>query len=65
MTNTGIFITKEELEAVKTAQECSGMFLSGGRPMGDPEFEVAQLVKKYQLDNSYGLRLDTGEFVKP
>jgi len=64
MTKTGIFVTPEELEAVKTAYSCSGMFLSGGMPMGDPQFEVEQLCKKYKLDRSHGLDLKTGEFVK-
>ncbi len=63
MTRTGTFITAEELEIVKTAYRCSG-FLSGGKPMGDPAYEVKKLVEKYKLDDSHGLDMKTGEFVK-
>lgn len=65
MKSTGIKITPEELEAVKTAQACSGMFLSGGLPMGDPEYEVHLLTKKYNPPPDSGLNIQTGEFVIP
>jgi hypothetical protein len=65
MTRTGKFVTAEELESVKVALSCSGMFLSGGMPMGDPEFEVERLRKKYEMPDGYGLDASNGEFVSP
>ena len=65
MNQTGIFVTKKELERVNVAQSCSGMCFSGGIPMGDPGAIVADLVKKYNMPTSYGLNRKTGEFVKP
>lgn len=65
MTSTGIFVTPEELDQVKTAQACSGMFLSGGRPMGDPGALVADLMKKYNAPADAGLNIKTGEFIRP
>ena len=65
MTRTNKFVTKEELEAVRVAQRCSGMFLSGGMPMGDPAWKVEQLRKKYEMPEGYGLDLQNGEFVSP
>jgi hypothetical protein len=65
MKSTGIFVTKDELDQVKTAHSVSGMFLSGGMPMGDPAWEVAQLVKKYNPPEGSGLNIKTGEFVLP
>ena len=65
MTGTGIFVTKEELEQVKTALKCSGMYLSGGIPMGDPEREVYILHKKYKAPEGSGLNIQTGEFCLP
>lgn len=65
MTRTGIFVSAEELEQVKTAQSCSGMFLSGGMPMGDPERIVMQLTEKYNPPNGSGLDTSNGEFVAP
>ena len=59
------FVTKEELEAVKSAQSCSGMFLSGGIPMGNPAFEVDRLCRKYHLPEGTGLDVSNGEFVSP
>lgn len=65
MEGTGIFITDEEKEAVQVAFDCSGMFLSGGMRMGDPEFEVARLCEKYNLDKEkHALNLKTKEFLK-
>ena len=65
MTGTGIFVTTEELEQVKVAQRCSGMYLSGGIPMGDPGAIVAELSKKYNAPAGSGLNVQTGEFVLP
>lgn len=65
MKGTGIFVTKEELKIVQTAQECSGMFLSGGTPIGDPAYEVHLLTKKYNPPDGSGLNPQTGEFCTP
>lgn len=65
MKGTGILVTKEELERVRTAQKCSGMFLSGGMPMGDPAYEVHLLTKKYTPPEGSGLNIETGEFMLP
>lgn len=63
MTRTGVFVTPEELESVKVAQSVSGMWLSGGAPMGDPQWEVEQLRMKYQMPDGTGLDAANGEFV--
>lgn len=63
MTRLGVFVTAEELQSVKTAHSVSGMFLSGGMPMGDPAAEVERLRKKYNMPEGTGLDLKTGEFV--
>ena len=65
MTGTGIKVTAEELDRVMTAQRCSGMFLSGGEPMGDPQWEVKLLVEKYHPPEGSGLNTVTGEFCLP
>lgn len=65
MKRLGVFVTKEELDRVLTAQKCSGMFLSGGSPLGDPGFEVEQLRKQYGLPNGTGLDPQNGEFCEP
>lgn len=65
MKPTGIFVTKEELETVKTAQSVSGMFLSGGTPMGDPAYEVQKLTEKYQPPEGAGLNIEDGQFYLP
>ncbi len=65
MKGTGIIVTKDELECVKIAQSCSGMFLSGGTPMGDPAYEVQKLVIKYNPPKGSGLNIKTGEFCLP
>ena len=62
MKSTGIFVTAEELEIVKVAYQCSGMFLNSGRPIGDPEYEVKCLADKYNPPQGSGLNLKTGEF---
>ena len=64
MKHTGIFITAEELESVRIEQECSGMFLSGGTPMGDPSRAVDSLIKKYRIRLQVALDLKTGEFME-
>lgn len=65
MQRLGKFITAEELEGVKVSLSCSGMYLSGGMPMGDPAFEVEQLRKKYEMPEGTGLDAKNGEFVTP
>ena len=65
MTGSGIFVTPEELESVKVAQSCSGMFLSGGMPMGDPGRIVDDLSRKYNAPKGTALNVRTGEFVTP
>lgn len=65
MTRTGKFVTPEELRGVKVLQQCSGMFLSGGMPMGDPSREVERLREQYGLPEGYGLDISNGEFVSP
>jgi hypothetical protein len=65
MQHTGIFVTPEELDDVKVEQSCSGMYLSGGRPMGDPGARVAQLSQKYNAPTGSGLNIQTGEFMLP
>jgi hypothetical protein len=65
MKGTGIFVTQEELESVKVAQSCSGMYLSGGQPMGDPGVIVARLSEKYHAPEGSGLNSKTGEFCLP
>lgn len=62
MKGTGIFITAEEIKRVIVAQSCSGMFLSGGMPMGDPRYEVKKLAEKYHPPEGSGLNIETGEF---
>jgi hypothetical protein len=65
MKGTGIFVTKEELEIVKTAQNVSGMCISCGQPMGNPQDEVHILTKKYNPPKGSGLNIKTGEFCLP
>jgi hypothetical protein len=65
MQHTGIFVTSEELESVKSAQSCSGMWLSGGIPMSDPQVLVSQLHKDYNAPKCSGLNIQTGEFMLP
>jgi hypothetical protein len=65
MKGTGIFVTKEELEQVKTELSCSGMYLSGGRPLGNPQQRVYELTKKYNPPTGSGLNTKTGEFCLP
>lgn len=65
MKPTGIFVTKKELDCVQTAQKVSGMFLSGGVPMGDPAYEVHLLTKKYNPPEGSGLNIKDGQFYLP
>ena len=65
MKRLNVFVTKEELEAVKTAQRCSGMYLSGGIPMGDPAYEVERLRQLYHMPEGTGLDPRNGEFCSP
>lgn len=61
---TGIFVTPEELEQVKTAYKCSGMWMAGGIPLGDPYKEIALLSEKYGFPGEgTGFNMKTGEFV--
>ncbi len=62
---TGIFVTEEERSQVETAYKCSGMFLSGGTRIGQPEVLVADLVDKYKPPKGSGLNIKTGEFETP
>ncbi len=65
MTSTGIFVTKEELEHVQKAHQMSGMWFSDGTPLGDPQYEVHLLEKKYNPPKGSGLNIKTGEFMLP
>jgi hypothetical protein len=65
MTGTGIFVTKEELQHVLTAQKVSGMYLSGANPMADPGYQVKLLTDKYKPPEGSGLNTQTGEFCLP
>lgn len=65
MKPTGIKVTKEELDQVVTAHKCSGMWLSNGVPLGNPEQLVADLCNKYKPPEGSGLNIATGEFVLP
>lgn len=58
-------MTPEELESVKINQRCSGMWMSGGQPLGDPQKVVFRLTQKYQPPEGAGLNLQTGEFCLP
>ena len=62
MERLNVFVTEKELESVTVARQCSGMYLSGGTPMGDPGKEVALLVKKYNMPKGTGLDPSNGEF---
>jgi hypothetical protein len=63
MDGIGIFITQEELEQVLAAQKVSGMYLSGGQPMGNPAELVDQLQQKYNAPKDTALNTKTREFV--
>lgn len=64
MTRTGKFITADELEALRVHVSTSGMFLTGGRPMGDPGAFVEDMNKKYGL-TGHAVDPKNGEFVEP
>ena len=65
MKRLGVFVTPEELESVRVQQSCSGMFLSGGMPLGDPGATVEQLRRKYNLPETVAFDPSNGEFVEP
>jgi len=65
MKGTGIFVTEEERQGIEIEYSCSGMYLSGGMRIGNPEQSVAKLVDKYNPPEGSGLNLKTGEFVLP
>jgi len=65
MKRLGKFVTEKELESVRIEYRTSGMFLSGGQPMGDPQKAVQDLTKKYDMPEGTGLDLSNGEFVSP
>ena len=66
MKHTDVYVTKEELKSIRIAQKVSGMWLSGGVPMGrDPRRMVADLMKKYDVPEDACLDANTGEFVVP
>lgn len=65
MKGTGIFVTKEELDGLKVEMQTSGMWLSGGIPMGNPQYYVYQLTLKYNPPKGSGLNPKTGEFMVP
>lgn len=60
---TGIFVTESELEGLKVELQTSGMWLSGGMPMGDPQRYVQRLTEKYNPPKGCGLNPKTGEFM--
>jgi hypothetical protein len=63
MKGTGIFVTKEELSHVEIAYKTSGMIMDNDMQIGNPEWEVYQLTKKYNPPAGSGLNIKTGEFV--
>ena len=60
---TGIFINDEEKRTLETQIKTSGMWLSGGKPMGDPGYYVLLLQTKYNVPAGTALDPKTGEFV--
>jgi hypothetical protein len=62
---TGIFITREERVQLEMEYKTSGMYLSGGLRLGNPEEAVARLVDKYKPPKGSGINLRTGEFETP
>lgn len=65
MKQSGIFISSEELSRLKTAHRTSGMFLSGGEPIGNPGGIVASAIRKYGLPDDSSVDGNTGEFYVP
>ena len=63
MKKTGVFISEEELDQLKTAQQCSGMCLSGGQPISDPGAMVQRLCEKYKMLDC-PINLKDGQFMK-
>lgn len=65
MKETGIFITEEERQRLETEWSCSGMFLSNGMRMGNPEQYAQTLKEKYNPPVDAGINLKTGEWMLP
>ena len=65
MKGTGIFISKEELAQLRTEITCSGMLLSGGTSMGDPQRMAYDLTLKYKPPVGCAINAKTGEFMHP
>lgn len=65
MKGTDIFITEEERQELEVEYKCSGMFLSGGMPMGDPGGYAKRLEDKYNPPPGSGINLKTGEWMLP
>lgn len=65
MRRLGVFVTEDERKQVETEHKCSGMYLSGGIPMGDPQGAVERLNRQYSMPSGTGLDLSNGEFVEP
>ena len=61
----GKFITEEEKENLITELKVSGMFLSGGEPMGHPQEYCRKLCEKYNMSiDKYAINANTGEFIQ-
>jgi len=66
MKRTGVFATKEEIERLKTSLQTSGMCLSGGKPMSNPQQDAHRIALNHglpEIEGYYGCDLKTGEFV--
>jgi len=66
MIKTGIFATEDEMESLRTSIQVSGMYLSGGIPMSNPEKDCHRLALKHglpEITGFYGIS-EAGEFVK-
>lgn len=61
---SGIFITEEELGALKTQKSLSGMWDSQGNALGNPEREVKRLAEKYNHPD-WPINIKDGQFYKP
>jgi hypothetical protein len=67
MERLGVFATDTEIEHLKVALDTSGMYLSGGQPMSNPQKDAHRLALEHglpEIDGYYGCDLRTGEFVK-
>jgi len=66
MRRLGIFATREEMESIKIHRSCSGMFLAGGTPMGEPKKAIDRIAKNHNLpdiEGHYGIDLGNGELL--